>query len=402
MSAPWTWDAVGECLERVRLPRVAGLKTRDYQPAGKYPVVDQGKALIAGWTDAADGVISEPLPVVVFGDHSRTFKYIDFPFVRGADGTQVLKPRAGIDTRYFYFACRSLDLASRGYNRHFTLLKEQSIPLPGPAEQKLIARALAQVEEFVGQQERQLAVTRQLKRATAQQLFSRGMGGGTLTESEIGPIPEGWAVEGIGERFDVASGTTPSRSDPRYWAAGTIPWVKTAEVQYNVIESAGEHVTQAAVDEGVARVFPRGTLLLAMYGQGVTRGKVAVLGMPAACNQACAAMTPKDEVLSARYLYHFLAWRYEEIRGRAHGGQQQNLNLDIVRAFPVAYPAGQGEQEEIVAVLDAVDERIRVLTGKQAAGRRLMDVLLRGLMSGAVRVEELDLEALQPEPEGSA
>src|SRR5205085_1756875 len=118
-------------------------------------------------------------------------------------------------------------------------------------------------------------------------------------------------VESIDDRYNVTSGTTPSRSNRAYWDGGTIPWVKTAEVQYAVIHATSEHITQAALDSGAARIFPERTLLLAMYGQGVTRGKVAMLGIAAACNQACAALTPKDSLLALRYLYHFLTWRYE-------------------------------------------------------------------------------------------
>lgn len=373
------------------------MKTRDYKTIGRYPVVDQGRTPIAGWTDAEDGVISEPLPVIVFGDHSRTFKYIDFPFVRGADGTQILKPREGVHPLFFYFACRSLNLASRGYNRHFSALKEKSIPIPDPQEQARIASTLQQVDEQIRRQEEQLATTQDLKQAIAYRLFSHGRHGESITQTEIGATPASWAVESIDDRYDVTSGTTPSRNNGAFWEGGTIPWVKTAEVRYTVITKTEEHISRHAVDSGAARIFPEDTLLLAMYGQGVTRGKVGMLGLPAACNQACAALTPKDERLTPRFLYHFLTWRYEAIRSLAHGGQQQNLNLDIVRALPVAYPSDHAEQTAIVEVLDSIDERIAVITQKQLVGQRLMSALMHQLISGETRVDDLNLGALETE-----
>src|ERR1039458_221807 len=113
----------------------------------------------------------------------------------------------------------------------------------------------------------------------------------------------------------------------------------------------------AGLKHSAAKVFPSGTLLMAMYGQGVTRGRVAILGIDAACNQACAAMTPLDEEVLPRFLYHFLAFRYEEIRRMAHGGQQQNLNLDIVRDLPLVVTSPD-EQNEIVSIIDAIDQKI--------------------------------------------
>ena len=398
MTGPsWPSETVGSCLDRIRLPRVPGVKTRDYKASGRYPIVDQGQTLIAGWTDAEDGVISEPLPVIVFGDHSRTFKYVDFPFVRGADGTQILKPREGVHPLFFYFACQSLDLPRRGYNRHFSALKERSIPIPDPLEQARIASTLQQVDEYMRRQDKQLAVTQGLKQATAQRLFSHGLHSEAIAQTEIGATPESWTVESVEDRYDVASGTTPARGNAAFWEGGTIPWVKTAEVGYSVITATEEHVTQEAVDSGAARIFPENTLLLAMYGQGPTRGKVGMLGLPAACNQACAALTPKDERLTPRFLYHFLTWRYEAIRSLAHGGQQQNLNLDIVRALPVAYPSARLEQAAIVEVLDSIDERIAVIARKQLLGRRLMSELMHRLLSGEIRVGDLNLDALSME-----
>ena len=95
--AEWSTATVEDCLERINLGMIQKVLTRDYKPSGDYPIVDQGQGLIAGWTDDSKDLISNNLPLVVFGDHTRAFKYVDFPFVRGADGTQLLKPKSGIE-----------------------------------------------------------------------------------------------------------------------------------------------------------------------------------------------------------------------------------------------------------------------------------------------------------------
>jgi type I restriction enzyme S subunit len=395
MSAVWKTATVGECLVPVSVAGKSKIQTKDYKNAGSYPIVDQGQAPIAGWTDSLDAIIDDPLPLVVFGDHSRNFKYVDQPFARGADGTQLLRPVDEIDPLFFYYACRAVDLPSRGYNRHFTLLKEEQVAYPKDgAVQRSIATLLRRVERAIAVQDELVSLLEQTKSAAMHQLFTRGTRRGAQRETGIGPIPESWTLDSIDEHFMVVSGGTPSRANAAYWSGGTIPWVKTTEVKYSVITEAEEHITQAALDGSAAKMLPRGTLLMAMYGQGVTRGKVAILGIEASCNQACAAMTPKDDDVVPRYLYHYLTSRYDEIRSLAHGGQQQNLNLDIVRKIDIPVPPTVGEQQEIVDVLDTLDRKIDLHRRKRGVLDQLFKSLLHKLMTGDVSVDDVDLGAL--------
>src|SRR3546814_6026855 len=106
-------------------PYTTLFRSRDYRTQGKFPVFDQGQSEISGWTDDDALVIDSGFPYVVFGDHTRAFKYVDRPFALGADGTQLLKPSKEYCPRFFYYACLHLDLPSRGYNRHFSFLKDR-------------------------------------------------------------------------------------------------------------------------------------------------------------------------------------------------------------------------------------------------------------------------------------
>lgn len=172
-ASSWNSATVEQCLERVSLPTAVKLQTKDYRTEGAYPIVDQGQDLIAGWTDNPDAVIAAPLPVIVFGDHTRVFKFVDFPFVRGADGTQLLRPKAGIDPLYFYYACRAIDLPSRGYNRHFTTLKEKSIQIPPTIEEQVqIAHVLRDVDEELTLLRKKADVLMKLSSVLLQQLTS--------------------------------------------------------------------------------------------------------------------------------------------------------------------------------------------------------------------------------------
>jgi len=161
----------------------------------------------------------------------------------------------------------------------------------------------------------------------------------------------------LGDVTRIASGGTPSRENGRFWN-GTIPWVKTGEIDYSVIHGTEEHITEEGLANSSAKVFPAGTLLLAMYGDGVTRGRVAKLGVSAAINQACAAITP-GERLSPDFLYQYLAYAYEDLRAMGHGAHQKNLSAALVKTLPVPIPP-RADQSKAAKVLEVMDRYIDV------------------------------------------
>jgi type I restriction enzyme S subunit len=318
----------------------------------------------------------------------------------------VLRPRLQrIDPDYMFFAVtsdsfvRAVEALESGASypavRDSDVL-DQAIPLPPLPEQRQIAAILAAVRKSLRRNTNSLSHASELKHAAMRALFTRGLRGEVQKETEIGTSPESWRLELLGSHFSVGSGGTPRRGVSDYWNAGSIPWVKTTEIDYGIIGTTAEHITRLGLEDSAARIYPLGTLLMAMYGQGVTRGRVARLGIEAACNQACAAMNPSDASIDTAYLFYFLTFRYEDMRHLAHGGQQQNLNMDIVRALPVSYPPAMDEQCEIVAILDAIDKKIDLHKHKRAVLEDLFKSLLHKLMTGEIRVSDLDLTALQP------
>jgi type I restriction enzyme, S subunit len=381
----------------------AKVATRDYHASGRFPIVDQGQTKIAGWTDDESAVIDSHLPLIVFGDHTRVLKYVDFPFARGADGTQLLKPKTRIDPLFFYYACRALDLPGRGYNRHFSLLKESAFSYPSDeGVQVQIGCILREIEVAIDVESELTTLASKVKKAAMRDLFTRGLRGEPQKDTEAGTSPESWKVDLLGAHHRLESGGTPSRARPEFWEGGTIPWVKTTEIDYGLITKTEEQITPAGLEASAAKLLPAGTLLLAMYGQGVTRGKVAMLGIEATCNQACAAIRPTDEEIQPRFLFHFLTYRYDILRQLSHGGQQQNLNLNIVRSLPLAYPSTDAEQGKIVEILDTIDRKIALHSEKKAVLEGLFKALLHTLMTGEVRTSDLDLAALVERSEAVA
>lgn len=123
----------------------------DFLEVGEIAVIDQGKELIAGYTNENSAIVKTKSPHIIFGDHTRILKYIDFPFAMGADGTKVLKIKSGIEAieKYAYYFFRTLNIPETGYNRHYKYLKDCLIPLPPLPTQQRIASILDQANAIV-------------------------------------------------------------------------------------------------------------------------------------------------------------------------------------------------------------------------------------------------------------
>ena len=174
-----------------------------------------------------------------------------------------------------------------------------------------------------------------------------------------------WPTVSLGSIASIDSGGTPNRRNPAYWEPGTIPWVTTSEVNYSLITTTKERISEEGLRNSSARVFPEGTLLMALYGQGKTRGQVGLLGMAAATNQACAAITPIEEFTTG-YLFYVLQKEYSRIRALSNSGGQDNLSAELVREIRVP-AAPLREQHRIAEIVRAWDKALETLSNLRAA-----------------------------------
>lgn len=195
-------------------------------------------------------------------------------------------------------------------------------------------------------------------------------------------LPEGWYSSTLGEIARITSGGTPDRSEASYWG-GDVPWVTTGEIQFNTITDAAEKITVAGLKNSSAKLFPPGTLLMAMYGQGKTRGQVAKLGIEAATNQACAAILFHDGY-DADFYFHFLASHYEAIRELGNAGTQQNLSGGILKGVTVPV-APLDEQRRIACILASWDVAISAADRLRIGLERQRSIVVSELISGRKR-----------------
>ena len=158
-----------------------------------------------------------------------------------------------------------------------------------------------------------------------------------------------WKTEPLGDIAFMTSGGTPSSKISAYYENGTIPWVRSGELENGAIRDTEIKITQAGLDNSSAKIFPRGTLLIALYG--ATIGKLAYLDIDACTNQAVCGIFENDKV-SLKYLYYFLLFHRPDLVKQGVGGAQSNISQTILKKLMVYYPVDKTEQLRIVARIE--------------------------------------------------
>jgi type I restriction enzyme S subunit len=280
---------------------------------------------------------------------------------------------------YFYEEVRFLTGDNERTGLNLKIVGNIEIPLPPLAEQKRIAGILkeqmAAVERARASAEAQLQAAENLPAAYLRVVFDNG---------EF----KSWPKKRLGDIAKTSSGSTPSRGRSDYFG-GTIPWVKTGELRDGFILDTEEKVTGKALKECSLPLLPAQTLLVAMYGQGQTRGRTGLLTQPMTTNQACFAVLPNPTVFDSAFLQWWFRHSYARLRQEteSRGGNQPNLNGIFLREQEVQLPP-LADQRRIAAQLSsqmASAERLRqVLTDQLAAINKLPAALLREAFSGRV------------------
>jgi type I restriction enzyme S subunit len=173
-----------------------------------------------------------------------------------------------------------------------------------------------------------------------------------------------YPVKPLKEVCKTGSGGTPSRKHKEYYGGETY-WVKTTEVRNAVIYDAEEKITSKGLTSSSAKLYPAGSLVIAMYGQGATRGRTAKLGVDAATNQACLVLTEIDPSLDTDFLWYYLMVSYDEMRGLASGNNQPNLSADLLGGFPIPIPP-IAKQAELKSLFEIAQQKVAELEGQSA------------------------------------
>lgn len=308
-------------------------------------------------------------------------------------GFEVLRPH-GIEARWLYYFVRTVEFieamsqlvqgalypAVRGKD-----VLSTPIPIAPINEQRRIAEKLDRVLARVDAANEHLSRIAPLIKRFRQSVLAAATSGRLTAHWRTDKKKEPWDKTAIHEVAEVGTGSTPLRTNRAFYADKGTPWITSSSTQKDIVDSSENYVTQEAIQAHRLKLYPPGTLLIAMYGEGKTRGQVTELGIHATINQACAAIRITSDKTHPKFVKLALKARYNEMRDMAEGGNQPNLNLQKVKNFAIPLPSLE-EQSEIVrrveklfAFADRLEERLSLA---QAAVQKLTPALLAKAFHG--------------------
>ncbi|WP_288779722.1 restriction endonuclease subunit S, partial [uncultured Mitsuokella sp.] len=358
----WKWVRIGKIFIDVTDSQKK-IKQKEYLLKGKWPVIDQGQHFIGGYSDADELIYTDELPVIIFGDHTRNVKYIDFQFIQGADGVKVLKPQSFIYSKFLFWLLKGIPFPSLGYRRHFPVLKKMVAPLPPLDEQqRLVARieslsakldaAKAKVQAVLDAHETRKAAL--LHDAFAGKLTAKWREARGVTGDVYQSMPLADVCKSI---FDGDHMPPPKSSRG-------IPFVVISNVNKGKLDfSETRFVPQDYYDKLTDTRKPEsGDVLYTLVG---TYGIPVLVDTDRAfCFQRhMALLKPNEEAVLQRYLWYALQQRnfYQSATKIAKGTAQLTVPIKGLRQLTIPMTS-LPEQQEIVAILDRLlgrEEEVR-------------------------------------------
>lgn len=260
----------------------------------------------------------------------------------------------------------------------FRFLVEDNLPT-----QQKIASILSAYDRLIENNTRRIRLLEQMAENIYKEWFVRCRFPEHEKVEIVNGLPKGWERTKLIKNIKTSSGGTPSRNKGEYYKNGTIPWIKTGELQDCILINTEECITEDAVNNSSAKLFPKGTLLMAMYGVNV--GKLGISEIEATCNQACCVFTPK-QIDYKYYLFHYLKSIREYLLSISFGAAQQNLSQELIKSIRVLFP-DEKTNISFVKEVEPLFKEISIIQQQNQLLTRQRDLLLPRLMSGKLEVK---------------
>lgn len=384
------------------------VESTDYNDSYKTPVLTAGKSFILGYTNETEGIFDK-LPVIIFDDFTTATQFVNFKFKVKSSAMKILNINTELVLpKYIFYRMQTIQFDHSTHKRYwiqqYSKLKVAIPPLP---EQERIVTHIEELFSELDKAVETLQTTKQQLAVYRQAVLKEAFEGKLTTswrksystespqadfesimrpnevfkdtsgdENEIKLIsPDLWKKIRLAEVFEVQVGATPSRRVPEYWN-GDINWVSSGEVHFNGIFRTNEQITDDGLAHASTNVHPIGTVMLAMIGEGKTRGQAAILNVEAAHNQNTAAILVSKTPCSPKYIYYFLQMNYDNTRRVGSGNNQKALNKERVRAlrFPFTSFAEQNqiveEIESRLSVCESIEQTVDTALAQADAMRQ--------------------------------
>ncbi len=357
------------------------IKASDYHVQGRYKIIDQGKEPIAGYTDDANLVNGQLLPILIFGDHTRVLKYESDPVALGADGAKALWVNPDLaNARYVYYYLRSIPIKEAGYSRHFKFLKEVEIPIPfrdGAPDfdyQIRIAHLLGKVEGLIAQRKQHLQQLDDLLKSVFLEMF------GDPVRND-----KGWNKPELKVFGKISTGNTPPRNEPANYDGDFIEWIKTDNITGDAVfvTPSTEHLSEVGAKK--ARTVTNGALLVACIAGSIESiGRAALTNRTVSFNQQINAIQPGKDV-NPLYLYGLFKLSRTYIQNHATKGMKKILTKGEFEKITMIKPPFEIQNQFAVIV-----EKIEGIKCRYRQSLTNLEVLYGALSQQAFN-GELDL-----------
>lgn len=378
------------------------IKSSEYLSNGQFPVIDQSEDFICGHSDDKSKVTFDNLPLTIFGDHTRKVKFVDFPFIAGADGTQILKPTSGINDKFFFYLTNyaSERIGNYGYDRHLKHLKEFNCKVPkSEAEQTQIAAVLSCIDRAIEHTEALIAKQQRIKTGLMQDLLTKGIDehGNIRSEathefkdSPLGRIPKEWdsfELQGIAEVIDSLH-QTPSFANEGY------PMVRVTDIKGGRLDlSSALKVSPSVFADFTRKYTPqKGDIVLSRVGSyGVSSY---------ADTEECFCMGQNTVVIHPQkvedmILYYVLQTIYvkNQMDNAITGSSQKTLSLKNIKSLSLLFPVDRKEQLKIIVTLKGLTSIVEKSNSHLSKLKSLKQGLMQDLLTGKVSVSGLFAES---------
>jgi type I restriction enzyme, S subunit len=366
-----------------------GLPTKNLKESG-YPVF--GANGIIGFNDTFH--YEEPQVLISCrGAYSGKINFSPAKcFVTNNSLVLQIKEKSALDKQYLYYALKAVNkskLVTGTAQPQVTINNavELSFPLPPYKEQQQIVSKIEELFSELDKSIEQLKTAQQQLKVYRQSVLKWAFEG-KLTNKNVkdGELPDGWKEAKIEDVASVGTGATPLKGKKEYYENGQIPWVTSGALNEEYVKTSTDFVTEKALIETNLTIYPKHTLLLAMYGEGKTRGKCSELLIEATTNQAIAAIYfAKHDMRVKPFLKYFLLKNYNDIRRLSSGGVQPNLNLGIVKRTVLPFPPLEEQQQivqEIESRLSVADKLEETITNSLQQAEALRQSILKKAFEG--------------------
>lgn len=271
--------------------------------------------------------------------------------------------------------------------------KRLRVVLPPLGEQRTIARVLDAARGAEEARQHELALERERKAALMDHVFTHGIRGESVKMTEIGEIPRSWGVAKLGAIAKIGNGSTPKRSDERYWKNGTVPWITSTKIHDLTITQADQFVTDTAKKECHLPLVSRGSVVVAITGQGKTLGNAAILAIDTCINQHLAYIRFENVSVQPQFALFYLQSKYQYLRevGAAGGSTKGALTCGFLKRMSIPVPPSD-EQSAIAELLLACETRYKRLEKEIALLNEFFRAILEELTTGQLSVVPLNEE----------